>query len=79
MKLTVKEAVPTPPPPKRVILDLSEGEADFIRMVMFHYQLHSGLRECPAMIDAALRLEKSLVDFVDKKKYPYTGYFEKEV
>jgi hypothetical protein len=75
MKMKVVEVVPAPPP-KRVILDLSEGEADFIRDIMIYYASALGAGEG---VVPARKLSALLFQFQGKRQYPYTGYFEESV
>ena len=73
MRITEKVETPVPPP-KRVILDLSEEEAGFLYYIADYYAEAAG----PAVAPATGRLATSVKQYKDKSKYPHTDCFKVE-
>lgn len=79
MKLSVVEEKPVPPP-KRVVLDLSEEEADLIRVFANYYanRHQAAVDLVHGHAGAASQLAKKLAPFTDKRKYPFEKAFQDE-
>lgn len=74
MKISIVEEKPVPPP-KRVVLDLSEEEADLIRIFARYYAV---LAHAGGELVAARRLSSKLASFNGKATYPYEKAFKDE-
>lgn len=75
MKISIVEQV-VAPPPKRVILDLSEEEAGLLEAMCSSYCVSSVAADDAYL--AAQRLCQNLSEFYNKQVYPYINYFLQE-
>jgi hypothetical protein len=76
MKIT--EVVEKPePPPKKIILELTEEEAGLIQWFARFYTTNAPAgRVAPELVTAADTLAKKLMKYKNAPLYPYDGVFE---